>query len=268
MKIRIGLAQIGVSLIKEENIKKAENAVASLALQGADIVVLPEMFSCPYDTSFFPGFAEKEGGDTWKRMSEAARKNEVILVAGSVPEHDKGKIYNTSFVFSKDGTQAGRHRKAHLFDISIEGGQHFRESDILSPGDSHTVIDTEFGRIGIAICYDFRFPELSRKMTLEGAKILIVPGAFNMTTGPAHWELLFRQRAVDNQVYCVGVAPARDAEGVYVSYANSIVTSPWGEIVERMGESEQLMTAEIDLDYIDQIREQLPLLKHRREELY
>ena len=268
MKFKIGLAQINVSLIKEDNIKKAENAVESLALGGADMVVLPEMFSCPYDTAFFPKFAEQEGGDTWQRMSAAARKNKVILIAGSVPEEDKGNIYNTSFVFSKDGTQIGKHRKAHLFDIDVKNGQYFKESDTLSPGDSHSVIDTEFGKIGLAICYDFRFPEFSRKMTLEGAKILIVPGAFNMTTGPAHWELLFRQRAVDNQVFCIGVAPARDYDGVYVSYANSIVTSPWGEVVERLGESEQLMITEIDLDYIDQIRDQLPLLKHRREELY
>lgn len=268
MKIKIGLAQISVSHIKEDNLKKAEAAVALLASDGADIVVLPEMFSCPYITSVFPEFAEPEGGHTWQRMSEAAKNNKVILVAGSVPEECEGRIYNTSFVFSKDGIQIGKHRKAHLFDIAVKGGQHFRESDTLSPGDSHTVVDTELGKIGIAICYDFRFPELARKMTLEGARILIVPGAFNMTTGPAHWELLFRQRAVDNQVYCIGVAPARDCGGAYVSYANSIVTSPWGDIVDRLGESEQLLISEIDLDYEAAVREQLPLLRHRREELY
>ncbi|MGB5822484.1 MAG: carbon-nitrogen hydrolase family protein [Proteocatella sp.] len=268
MKLKLGLAQLQVSESKEDNIHKAEMAINELANQGADIVVLPEMFSCPYKTSLFPIYAEAEGGHTWKRMSAAAKENNIILVAGSIPELDMEKIYNTSFVFGRDGKQLGKHRKAHLFDIKIKNGQYFRESDTLAPGDKATVISTEFGKIGIAICYDFRFPELSRKMVLEGAKIIIVPGAFNMTTGPAHWELLFRQRAVDNQVYCVGVAPARDEEGGYVSYANSIVTSPWGEIAMRLGTKEELAIAEIDLDYIDEIRDQLPLLKHRKSEIY
>lgn len=268
MKVKIGMAQIKVSPIKEDNIKKAEESIEKLSSEGADIVVLPEMFSSPYNTACFPKFAEKSGGDTWQRMSVAARKNEVILIAGSVPEFDEDKIYNTCFIFSKDGNEIAKHRKAHLFDIDIKNGQYFKESDILSPGDTHTVVDTEFGKIGVAICYDFRFPAFSRKMALEGAKILIVPGAFNMTTGPAHWELLFRQRAVDNQVFCVGVSPARDYDGVYVSYANSIITSPWGDIVERFDESEKCTVTEIDLDYLDSIREQLPLLKHSREELY
>lgn len=268
MKLKFGLAQLRVSESKEENIDRAEKAIKELAQQGADIVVLPEMFSCPYKTSLFPAYAEAEGGYTWKRMSAAAKKNRIILVAGSIPELDAEKIYNTSFVFDRDGKQLGKHRKAHLFDIKIKNGQCFKESDTLSSGDKATVLSTEFGKIGLAICYDFRFPELSRKMVAEGAKIIIVPGAFNMTTGPAHWELLFRQRAVDNQVYCLGVAPARDENGGYVSYANSIVTSPWGDIVIRLGADEELAIAEVELDYVDEIREQLPLLKHRRIDIY
>lgn len=268
MKLKVGLAQLGVSESKDENISRAEVSIKKLAAQGVDIVVLPEMFSCPYKTELFPVYAEAEGGYTWRKMSEAAKENNIILVAGSIPEIDMGKIYNTSFIFGRDGRQLGRHRKAHLFDIKIKNGQYFRESDTLSPGDSATVISTEFGKIGIAVCYDFRFPELSRKMVLDGAKIIIVPGAFNMTTGPAHWEILFRQRAIDNQTYCIGVAPARDEKGSYVSYANSMVTSPWGEIVKRLGTAEELAIAELDLDYVDEIRDQLPLLKHRKPELY
>ncbi len=268
MKLKIGLAQLQVCELKQDNITRAENAIKELAQRGADIVVLPEMFSCPYKTSLFPVYAEAQGGPTWKKLSEAARKNDIILIAGSIPEFDQGKIYNTAFVFDRNGNQLGKHRKAHLFDIKIKNGQYFKESDTLASGDKATVISSEFGKIGIAICYDFRFPELSRKMVMEGARMIIVPGAFNMTTGPAHWEILFRQRAVDNQVYCIGVAPARDENGEYISYANSIVTSPWGEVVTRLGKDEELAISEIDLDYEEEIRAQLPLLKHRKPDIY
>lgn len=268
MKIKLGLAQMNVDFDKEKNIQNAENLIEILSKEGADIVVLPEMFSCPYKTDFFKTYSEKRGGNTYKRMAEAAKKNGIILFAGSIPENDDNKIYNTSFVFDKNGNEIGYHRKAHLFDISIKNGQYFKESDILSSGDKATIVDTEFGKIGLAICYDFRFPELSRKMVLNGAQLIIIPGAFNMTTGPAHWELLFRQRAVDNQVYCIGVAPARDENGVYTSYANSIVTSPWGDIVKRLGTEEEIAVVDIDLDKIEEVRNQLPLLKHRRTEIY
>ena len=268
MKIKIGLAQLRVVEEKEVNLKNAEKAIEKLSKEGADIVVLPEMFSCPYNVSLFSKYAEEKGEYTYERMAEAAKKNNIILFAGSIPEKEKDKIYNTTFVFNRQGEDIGFHRKAHLFDIKIKNGQYFKESDVLSSGDKATVIDTEFGKIGLAICYDFRFPELSRKMVLDGANMIVIPGAFNMTTGPAHWETLFRQRAVDNQVYCIGVAPARDISSGYVSYANSIVTSPWGDIVHRLGEEESLAVVEIETDYIKQIREQLPLLKHRREILY
>lgn len=268
MKIKLGLAQLNVLESKAQNIMNATAAIEELAKQGADIVVLPEMFSCPYNTNLFEKYAEAKGEYTYNKISECAKENNVIVFAGSIPEREANKIYNTSFVFNKEGTCIGFHRKAHLFDIDVKDGQYFKESDVLSAGEKATVIDTEYGKIGLAICYDFRFPELSRKMVIDGAKLIIVPGAFNMTTGPAHWELLFRQRAVDNQVYCIGVAPARDENGSYISYANSIVTSPWGDIVMRLGEKAENKLVEIDLDYIESIRQQLPLLRHRREAIY
>jgi predicted amidohydrolase len=156
----------------------------------------------------------------------------------------------------------------HLFDIDVEGGQYFKESDVLTPGKDVTVFDTEFCRIGLGICYDIRFPELSRLMVLEGAEVIIFPAAFNMTTGPAHWELNFRGRALDNQVYTIGVAPARDMESSYHSYGNSIVASPWGNVLNRMDEKEGFVVQEIDLDYVKKVREQLPLLKHLRRDIY
>ncbi|MDF2616345.1 MAG: carbon-nitrogen hydrolase, partial [Sedimentibacter sp.] len=122
--------------------------------------------------------------------------------------------------------------------------------------------------IGLAVCYDIRFPELSRLMTMDGAEAIIIPGAFNMTTGPAHWELHFRARALDNQVYTIGVSPARDMEASYHSYGNSIVASPWGNVVCRMDEKEAYVIQEIDTDYVKKVRNELPLLKHRRTDVY
>ena len=131
-----------------------------------------------------------------------------------------------------------------------------------------TVFQTPFCKIGLCICYDFRFPELARLMTDRGAEVILVPAAFNMTTGPAHWELLFRQRAVDNQVYTVGTAPARDPNASYQSWGHSIVCSPWGDVLAQADERETVFLAALDLERLRTIRRELPLLKHRRTDLY
>ena len=202
-------------------------------------------------------------------MSDYARKYHIYLIAGSMPEADDvGKVYNTSYIFDRDGKQIGKHRKAHLFDINVKNGQHFKESDTLTSGDHATVFDTEFGKMGVMICYDIRFPEFVRTMALDGARMIFVPAAFNMTTGPAHWELTFRARALDNQIYMLGCAPARDTQAGYISWGHSIVTDSWGKVMKQLDEKEGILIEEIDLDREDQIREQLPLLKHRKSEMY
>ena len=156
----------------------------------------------------------------------------------------------------------------YLFDIDVKGKIAFKESDVLTAGDEFSLADTEYGKIGIGICYDVRFVELARVMTERGASVLIYPGAFNMTTGPAHWELLFRSRALDNQVFCIGVAPALNEESSYHSYGHSIVTNPWGEVVTQADEKENLIICEIDLDEIKKVREEIPILKNKRNDLY
>jgi predicted amidohydrolase len=156
----------------------------------------------------------------------------------------------------------------HLFDIDVSGGQRFRESDTLSPGGQITVVETTFGKIGVAICYDLRFPELARLMALQGATILAYPGAFNMTTGPAHWEILFRTRALDNQVYVLGCAPARNETAGYISYGHSIAVSPWGKTVAQLDAREDCLLTELDLDEVERVRRELPLLQHRRTDVY
>ncbi|WP_069649956.1 carbon-nitrogen hydrolase family protein [Caloranaerobacter ferrireducens] len=269
-KLKLGLCQLLVSEDKKENIKKAKEMINRAADMGAELVVLPEMFNCPYNNSYFPKYAEKyPDGETIKMLSEVSKKRGIYLIGGSIPEKDdEGNIYNTSFVFDKKGNIIGKHRKIHLFDIDVEGGISFRESDVLSRGDSLTIVDTGYGKIGVAICYDIRFPELFRLMALKGVKVIIVPAAFNMTTGPAHWELLFRMRALDNQIYMIGTAPARNESASYVSYGNSIITDPWGGIVGKLDEKEGILIKEIDLKRVEKIRKQLPILKHLRKDLY
>lgn len=232
MKMKVAALQIIVSSNKDENFTSLERNLDLLENEEIDCVVLPEMFSCPYQTHLFEKYSEIEGGESWLRLSEIAKKNKIYLVAGSVPEFADGHIYNTSYVFDRDGYQIAKHRKMHLFDIDVKNGQKFKESDTLSAGNSTTVFKTEFGIIGLCVCYDFRFPELSRLMVDQGAKMILVPAAFNMTTGPSHRDILFRTRALDNQVYTLGIAPARNPSSGYTSWGHSIVVSPWGDIIE------------------------------------
>ena len=267
--VKLALCQMNVVDNKQSNLKKACEMIRSGANANADFIILPEMFSCPYSNDKFIEYAEYEQDSlSLNTISKLAGQNNVYILAGSIPEKENDKLYNTSYLFDKTGKIIAKHRKMHLFDIDVKDQIAFRESDVLTAGDNVTIADTDFGRVGIGICYDVRFPELARLMVEKGALILFYPGAFNMTTGPAHWELLFRSRALDNQAYCVGVAPALNKEASYHSYGHSIVTTPWGEVLAQCDEKEQVITCSIDLSEIKKIREELPLLKNKREDLY
>ncbi|AMD16962.1 carbon-nitrogen hydrolase [Methanobrevibacter sp. YE315] len=267
--IKIALCQMNVVDNKEENIKKATSMIEKSVSDNANFIVLPEMFNCPYSNDKFIEYGEEEDTSfTLDKISRLAKKNNVYILAGSIPEKDGENLYNTSYLFDKQGDIIAKHRKMHLFDIDVKDKITFKESDVLTAGNEFTIAYTEFGKIGIGICYDIRFPELARIMVENGALILFYPGAFNMTTGPAHWELLFKTRALDNQVYCVGVAPALNEDASYHSFGHSIITDPWGDIVAETDEKESLIISEIDLSEIEKIREELPLLKNKREDLY
>ena len=268
-KIKLSLCQMNVIDNKEDNVKTASLMIDESVSKNADFIVLPEMFNCPYSNDKFIEYGEEEKNSyTLNKISLLAKKNNVYILAGSIPEKDNGKLYNTSYLFDKEGNIIAKHRKMHLFDIDVKGKMTFKESDVLTAGDDITVADTEFGKIGIGICYDIRFPELARLMVQEGALVLFYPGAFNMTTGPAHWELLFKTRALDNQVYCIGVAPALNEDASYHSFGHSIITGPWGDVIAESDEKENLIISEIDLSEIKKIREELPLLKNKRKDLY
>jgi predicted amidohydrolase len=257
-----------VTMEKQQNLETAGTMIREAAGKGADVIALPEMFNCPYSNKYFREYAEEEGGQTFRYLSSLAKELGIYLIGGSCPELEGEKVYNTSYSFDTQGTMIGKHRKIHLFDINVKGGIRFMESETLTPGNSLTILETEFCKIGVAICYDVRFPELFRRMTLEGVKLVVLPGAFNMTTGPAHWELTMRTRALDNQIYFAAVSPARDMEGPYQAYGNSLVANPWGEFSGKTDALESTVFAKIDLDYVDDIRNQLPLLKHRKPEFY
>lgn len=277
MKLKIALCQMNVIDNKEKNITKAISMIKNAKKEGADIAILPEMFNCPYDNEKFKEYAEfVEDSYTLKSIADISKNNNIYVLAGSIPEKkiinetNEEKIYNTSFLFNDNGKILGYHRKMHLFDIDVKDKIYFKESDTLDHGDKVTVIDTEskIGKIGIGICYDIRFLELSRIMALEGAKILIYPGAFNLTTGPAHWELLFKSRALDNQVFTIGVSPCLNEFNNYHAYGHSIVCNPWGEVIKQGSYEEELLIVDIDLDEIYNTREEIPILKNRREDIY
>ena len=268
-RIKIASLQLKVCEDKYENIEKLAELVADGAADGADIISLPEMWNCPYQTENFPRYAEPEGDDSWLALSTIARKNSKYIVGGSIPELGRdGRVYNTCYVFGRDGRQIGKHRKVHLFDIYAHGEQVFRESDTLTGGDRFDTFETEWCRMAVNICFDIRFPESSRIPALRGAKVIFNPASFNMTTGPAHWETVFRQRAVENQVYMVGTAAARDSGASYTGYGHSIITNPWGRVLMQMDEKEGSCVTEIDPAYVDEVRNKLPLLDARRTDVY
>mgnify|MGYP005839279649 CR=1 FL=1 len=266
---RVAVCQLKVVQEKEANIKKAEDMLSRAAKNGARLAVLPEMFNCPYQPRLFPAYAESfPDGPTIKRLSGAARDLGIYVVGGSVPERAGERVYNTSFLFGPDGGLLAAHRKIHLFDVDLPGGVRVRESSTLSAGDRLTVVETELGGVGVAVCYDVRFPELFRLMALGGAQLVAVPAAFNLTTGPAHWKITFRARAVDNQIYLAGASVARDPGAGYVAYGHSLVVDPWGEVIAEAGEGEEIVFAEIDPGKTEKVRSELPLLRHRRNDLY
>lgn len=267
--LKIACCQMNVVENKQVNIDKAREMISTAASLGAKIITLPEIFNCPYDNKYFRDYAETfKDGETIAMLASSAKKHKIFLVGGSIPELDNNKVYNTSFVFNDEGKLIGKHRKVHLFDIDIKDKIRFKESEVLSYGESFTVMDTPYVRIGVAICYDIRFPEQIRIMALKGAKLILVPAAFNTTTGPAHWDILFRTRALDNQVYIAATSPARNLKSSYVAYGYSLVADPYGKIINQLDEKEGILISNLDLDYIDKIREELPLLKHRRTDLY
>lgn len=270
-KVRVALCQLSVTKDRDANIDHAKKAIEKAADQGAQLVVLPEIWNCPYSNASFPVYAEllDDGSSPSASMlSSVALAKRVTIVGGSIPERAGDRLYNTCLVYDSDGQLKAKHRKLHLFDIDIPGKITFKESETLSPGDTLTVADTAVGRIGVGICYDIRFPELAMLYAARGVHIICYPGAFNMTTGPLHWELLTRARAVDNQVFVATCSPARDLGSSYHAWGHSTVVGPFGEVLATTEHEEDTVFADLDYSLLDERRRNMPLGEQRRGDLY
>lgn len=272
---------------REANKRQAEELLAEAAKKGASLVLLPETWEyigpemaangcpCPGEISDF--------------LKSQAREKGLYLLGGSFGERSSGekegsggadfckKVYNTALFYSPAGELLGKYRKAHLFDVDISGGPAagelkadgvgYRESAEVLPGQELATVGTELGKIGMSICYDLRFPELYRLQALGGAEVLAVAANFTHATGAAHWELLLRARAVENSCYVLACNQCGQ-KAAFKSYGNSMVISPWGEVLARAGEEPCCLMAELDLGEVRRVRRELPSLKNRREDLY
>ena len=262
---------------KEQNLKKAEESIKKAADKGAELVILPEMFVCEFIPEIMRKNAEGDNGETISRLSGSAKENGVWLIGGTFPETDKnvnGKetdgnntdfpvYYNTCPIFSPEGKLAAKYRKQHLFDVNVsEGGLKINstESDLFTPGSDDIVFDTGALKIGVAVCFDLRFPELFARMRDSGAELVVIPAAFSAATGPAHWELLLRARAVDNRYFTAGAGAVSAHNAKYRTYAHSLAADPWGNVIASAGEDETVLLFDIDRDRIREVRKQMKLV--------
>jgi predicted amidohydrolase len=257
--------QLCAAADKEANFAKAAELTGAAAAEGAALVVLPELSLWRGPRTQELEAAEPIPGPTTERLSGLAAKLGIHLVAGSILERVPGerKVFNTCIVLDPAGELIGRYRKTHLFDVDIPDHVTVRESDTRQRGDAVAVVRTSLAPIGLSICYDLRFPELFRRLTAAGAQLVCLPSAFTFPTGAAHWEVLLRARAIENQVYVV--APnqiGRSPSGV-IDYGHSLIVDPWGTVVAQATNGETAIVARIDLDYLAQVRRELPCLEHR-----
>ncbi|TNY24788.1 carbon-nitrogen hydrolase [Rhodotorula diobovata] len=286
----VQLAQPGAGDDKAANLAHARDKIAEAVRGGRegkkpDLVVLPEIFNSPYATGSFRKYAERIGWSPEKRdsfdvattesesirlLSEAAKEHGVWLIGGSIPELSADdKVYNSSPIFSPDGKLVAVHRKVHLFDIDIPGGITFKESETLTGGDWQTMVETDFGKIGVGICYDVRFPELAMIAARKGCIAMVYPAAFNLTTGPLHWDLVQRARAVDNQVYVAMCSPARATEGDgYKAWGHSSLFDPMGKCVGQLEEKEDILFVDIEPEVVSKARAGIPVTVQRRFDVY
>ncbi|EEH33917.1 hydrolase [Paracoccidioides lutzii Pb01] len=277
--LKLALVQLASGADKALNLFHARNKVLEAAKSGASLIVLPECFNSPYGTQYFSKYAEtllpsppsKEQSPSFHALSALASEAKAYIIGGSIPEFapESNKYYNTSLVFSPTGALIATHRKTHLFDIDIPGKITFKESEVLSAGNKITIVDLpEYGKVGLAICYDVRFPESAMIAARRGAFLLVYPGAFNLTTGPLHWSLLGRARAVDNQVYVALCSPARDMNASYHAWGHSLVADPKAEILKEAGEVEEIVYADLNPKAIEEMRKGIPIYNQRRFDVY
>ncbi len=251
------------------NLLEAGKLIALAAKAGAKLVALPENFALMGESEF-DKIEQKEidgTGPIQDFLADTAKKHAIWLVGGTIPlaDEDESKIIAACLVFNDLGERVARYDKIHLFDVSVPGtDEQYRESDTIAKGNRELVLDSPFGKLGIAICYDLRFPELFRKMATQGMDVLIIPSAFTAETGAAHWEILLRARAVENLCYVV----APNQGGFHLNgrktYGHSMIIDPWGVVLDCYKTGSGFVISDVDLDRLQKVRASFPALQHRQ----
>lgn len=261
---RVAALQMVSTPVRERNLAEAEQLIAEAAAQGAQLVLLPEYFC-------FMGFKDTDkiavrephgDGPIQHFLSDAARRHGVWVIGGTLPlvAPEPERVLNTTLVFDPQGTEVARYDKIHLFSFE-KGEESFDEARTIRPGDAVRTFDAPFGRVGLSVCYDLRFPELYRRM--GDCALMVVPSAFTYTTGRAHWETLLRARAVENQCYVLAAAQGGKHENGRRTWGHSMLIDPWGEIVAVRDEGAGAVVGDIDLARIQEVRTSLPAWRHR-----
>jgi deaminated glutathione amidase len=264
--VRVAAVQLQSTEDMDRNLADADRLTRAAAADGAELVVLPERLDIRGNAADYAARAEPLDGRpvTWAR--DTARELGIDIVAGSVAERREGheRVANTSVHAGPDGELKAIYRKIHMFDVEV-GGVAYRESEHSEPADEIVVSETANGLgLGLTICYDLRFPELYRILALRGARIVTIPAAFTRVTGEAHWEILLRARAIENQVFVIAPGQGRLPGPDRDSYGNSMIVDPWGEVLARAGgEGASFVAADLDLARQEEIREKLPSLANR-----
>lgn len=266
MKFRAAAVQMVASDDKAANLQEAEGRVRQAAAEGARVIALPEVFIWRGNKKLEREFAEPIPGPTSRKMAELARELNIFLLAGSILEAipSSAKVYNTSLLFDPSGNLLAQYRKIHLFDVDLANGTSLRESATREFGAETAVADLGFCKAGLSVCYDLRFPELYRRLANDGVDLIFAPSAFTAYTGQAHWEALLRARAIENQVYMIAPDQFGKSPRSFETHGHSMIVDPWGKILAERADGAGVISAEIDLDYLAQIRAELPALKHRR----
>jgi predicted amidohydrolase len=268
-ELAVAAVQLNAGADKQANIDRAGQLVARAAAAGARLVVLPEKWNGFGSSKILRACAEGlDDGPSVAAMGDWAREHAIHLVGGSITERSgSGRLFNTSLVFDPSGDLVATYRKIHLFDVEV-GGHVYRESDVEDPGEEIATADVEGWTVGLSVCYDLRFPELYRILTLRGANVLVVPAAFTMATGRDHWELLLRARAVENQCYVVAADDWGEHPGGRRTYGRSMIVDPWGVVIAQASDGDAVVTATIDMARVEEVRTSLPALANRRPPAY
>lgn len=270
--MRVAAVQLNSNEDKQRNLATADRLTRAAAADGAELVLLPEKWTALGSHEDYVRAAESldEPGPAIEWARQTARELGIDLVAGSISERREGhdKLGNTSIHFGPDGEQKALYRKIHMFDVVV-GGIEYRESDSEDPGDEIVLSETRDGvPLGMTVCYDLRFPELYRILAIRGARILLVPAAFTRITGQAHWELLIRARAIENQAFVVAADQIGRHPDDKESFGGSMIVDPWGEVLARAPDEQTFIAADLDLVRQDEVRGQLPSLANRVPSAY